>query len=128
MKKTKAKAPIKAKTKPRFTPPERPSAKKLAARRVTDTELGVPESPGDCATCGATEEERENNACTLDGCPFDLPKGWSKHWRGDRGQFENVCPHGVGHPARESVKKEGDGVHGCDGCCARLPKPPPEVR
>lgn len=126
-KKRKGKAPAKPRrSKPRFTPPERPSAK-LAAHRVTDAELGVPQAPGDCSKCGASEEEREDNACYLEGCPFDLPKGWSKHWRGDRGQWENVCPHGVGHPARESMKNEGDGIHGCDGCCSLLPKPPPEA-
>ena len=44
------------------------------------------------------------------------------HWRDDRGFFERICPHGVGHPDPDEIefhKKHGHDitVHGCDGCC-----------
>lgn len=48
---------------------------------------------------------------------------WVLHWRGDRGIFERICRHGVGHPDpdQEDYWKEtgqtGQGIHGCDGCC-----------
>jgi hypothetical protein len=47
-------------------------------------------------------------------------------WRVDRGFFEDICEHGVGHPAPEEIEywadKYGNAawaqeVHGCDGCC-----------
>lgn len=39
--------------------------------------------------------------------------------RYDRGILEYVCIHGVGHPVPESITREVDGVHGCDGCCRK---------
>lgn len=38
------------------------------------------------------------------------------------GIVELVCPHGVGHPSRKLTTlkrpwREGEGIHGCDGCC-----------
>lgn len=50
------------------------------------------------------------------------------HWRGDRGIFEVICAHGVGHPAPEQWpywKLTGQlsaGIHGCDGCCTNYGK------
>lgn len=47
-------------------------------------------------------------------------------WRGDRGFFEDVCVHGVGHPSAEDIEfwnerrgsdARAHAVHGCDGCC-----------
>ena len=47
----------------------------------------------------------------------------SQFIRDDRnGLVEDICEHGVGHPNREWLKKhgkEGDGIHGCDGCCSK---------
>lgn len=48
------------------------------------------------------------------------------HWRGDRGIFEVICAHGVGHPAPEQLQfwrdtnREYESIHGCcmAGCCA----------
>lgn len=42
-----------------------------------------------------------------------LPKTWSwlRQFRHDKGIWEDICTHGVGHDA---------GVHGCDGCCAEI--------
>lgn len=48
------------------------------------------------------------------------------HWRRDRGIFERICLHGIGHPDPdqfdywESVGESFQSVHGCDGCCTRL--------
>ena len=39
--------------------------------------------------------------------PFHKPK-WERHYRNDKGIWEDICPHGIGHE---------EGVHGCDGCC-----------
>jgi hypothetical protein len=36
-------------------------------------------------------------------------------WRADRGIWEGLCPHGIGHPVH--LKHGDSGVHGCDGCC-----------
>lgn len=46
---------------------------------------------------------------------------WTLNWRSDRGIFERMCPHGIGHPDPDN--QEGyNSVHGCDGCC----RPPTE--
>lgn len=48
---------------------------------------------------------------------------WPLHWRGDRGIFERICPHGVGHPDPDQFyywKKRDEmwqAVHGCCFCC-----------
>lgn len=45
-------------------------------------------------------------------------------YRADRGIFERVCVHGVGHPDPdqesfwEDTGQEYQAIHGCDGCCA----------
>lgn len=47
---------------------------------------------------------------------------WPMIWRSDRGIMERQCPHGVGHPDPDDFKVrtvEGEGIHGCDGCCAK---------
>lgn len=63
-------------------------------------------------------------------CVIHNPSGhhmssWHLHWRGDRGIFERICPHGIGHPDPDQFEfwaqtcQEWQSVHGCDGCCAR---------
>lgn len=49
---------------------------------------------------------------------------WPLHWRGDRGIFERICLHGIGHPDPDQFpfwestgQLWGQGIHGCDGCC-----------
>jgi hypothetical protein len=48
---------------------------------------------------------------------------WPLNWRDDRGIFERICPHGIGHPDPDqipywkSIGKESESIHGCDGCC-----------
>jgi hypothetical protein len=49
------------------------------------------------------------------------------HWRDDRGIFERICQHGIGHPdpdQREAWKEllppldaAAQQIHACDGCC-----------
>jgi len=66
--------------------------------------------------------------CEGRGCVVHHPsdhhmKDWPTHWRGDRRIVERICKHGVGHPDPDdqeylaSIGREGEGVHGCDGCC-----------
>lgn len=52
-------------------------------------------------------------------------RSWPLVYRFDRGMFERRCVHGVGHPDPDSLarmveffEREGDGIHGCCGCCA----------
>ena len=76
-------------------------------------------------------------------------RDWPMNWRSDTGVMERMCPHGTGHPDPDhmayvrSLTPEHDcpdeypgdvfqsgecpyphlewqGVHSCDGCCARL--------
>lgn len=48
---------------------------------------------------------------------------WTLHWRDDRGIFERICEHGIGHPDPDqfdfwySTNQTWQAVHGCDGCC-----------
>lgn len=48
---------------------------------------------------------------------------WPLLWREDRGIFERICPHGVGHPDRAQrdywlrTEQEHNFIHGCDFCC-----------
>lgn len=48
---------------------------------------------------------------------------WRLHWRDDRGIFERICPHGIGHPDPDQFdywrdnRRMSEAVHGCDGCC-----------
>lgn len=48
---------------------------------------------------------------------------WPMHWRDDRGIFERICPHGIGHPDPDQfeywdlIDAGAQAVHGCDGCC-----------
>jgi len=38
-------------------------------------------------------------------------------WRSDRGIWEGLCGHGVGHPVHTDPEDRTAGIHGCDGCC-----------
>ena len=48
---------------------------------------------------------------------------WQLHWRNDRGIFERICEHGIGHPDPDQfdywrqIGQEWQSVHGCDRCC-----------
>ncbi len=67
--------------------------------------------------------------CGGDDCVLHKPSGhhmsgWYLSWRDDRGIFERICEHGVGHPDPDQfdywrrTDQEWQGVHGCDGCCS----------
>lgn len=68
------------------------------------------------------------NKCAGHPCVIHNPtmhhmRSWPLHWRSDRGIFERICVHGVGHPDPDQAQywretnQECQGVHGCDGCC-----------
>lgn len=63
------------------------------------------------------------SACTVHAPSDHHMRGMKLHWRGDRGLFERICKHGVGHPDPDQWEywdesdQEFMGVHGCDGCC-----------
>lgn len=74
------------------------------------------------------DRTHERSAVCDEGCVIHnrtdhRMRWWPLKWRGDRGIFERVCRHGVGHPDPDqfpywvSVGEEGQGVHWCDGCC-----------
>jgi hypothetical protein len=62
-------------------------------------------------------------------CPVHRPSkhhmaDWPLVWRNDRGFFERICEHGVGHPDPDNLYRlaqlghdDSDAIHGCDGCC-----------
>ncbi len=61
-------------------------------------------------------------------CPIHAPSdhhmtSWPLHWRPDRGIFERLCEHGVGHPDPDTIRHIqrttgcDNGTHCCDGCC-----------
>ncbi len=72
--------------------------------------------------------------CSGEPCVIHNPSKHSMsdfptHWRSDRGIMERICPHGVGHPDPDDMayirwamgkeRAQVEGIHGCDGCCAR---------
>lgn len=71
-------------------------------------------------------------------CPIHNPSGhhmvdWKLNWREDRGIFERICQHGIGHPDPDTIKyiaktrgnslARTENIHGCCGCCAPLADP-----
>lgn len=50
-------------------------------------------------------------------------RDWKLIWREDRGIFERICSHGIGHPDPSQfefwaeMNAMYEAVHGCDGCC-----------
>lgn len=61
--------------------------------------------------------------CVIHNSTVHHMSGWRLLWRDDRGIFERLCRHGVGHPDpdqfdywREAGRMH-EAVHGCDGCC-----------
>lgn len=88
-------------------------------------------------------EKCAGQTCVIHNPTEHHMRGWQIHWRNDRGIFERICPHGIGHPdpdqfdywrhARQSWRPpinadildgpvvsnpfDGIGIHGCCGCC-----------
>jgi len=70
------------------------------------------------------EAKCDGNPCVVHNRTEHHMSGWRLHWRDDRGIFERICPHGIGHPDPDQfaywadTEQEWQSVHGCDGCCA----------
>lgn len=58
-----------------------------------------------------------NPPCTIHAHSEHVLRDKPLLWRNDRGIFEHMCEHGIGHPCPDSLPKTDSGVHGCDGCC-----------
>lgn len=66
-----------------------------------------------------------SNRCLGEVCPIHKPTNHHMrfmrlHYRHDRGIFERICEHGVGHIDPDDYRTNNDldaGAHGCDGCC-----------
>ena len=65
--------------------------------------------------------------CVLHNPTEHSMRGLPLIWRSDRGIYERVCPHGIGHPDPDQEEywramrgdewADAQGIHGCDGCC-----------
>lgn len=65
----------------------------------------------------------KRNKCTLHNAVDPHMTTFRLHYRHDRGIFERICEHGVGHIDPNTYLPHDDsGIHGCDGCCWRGPK------
>lgn len=91
--------------------------------------------PGSPARRGALVmrvHDREQCESRASACVIHRPSDHSMrefrlHWRADRGIFERICSHGVGHPDPDQYgywverwgerEAEAQMIHGCDGCC-----------
>jgi hypothetical protein len=71
------------------------------------------------------EDRCAGRPCVIHNRSDHPMRGWPLLWRDDRGIFERVCPHHVGHPDPDQLGywretgQTAQGVHGCDGCCVR---------
>jgi hypothetical protein len=64
----------------------------------------------------------DRRKCWGPNCPIHAPSTKARligklKWRTDSGFFERICIHGIGHPDPDQVLQDGEGIHGCDGCC-----------
>lgn len=63
------------------------------------------------------------SVCVVHSPSDHFMRDWRLHWRDDRGIFERICSHGIGHPDPDQQEfwnrtdQSWQGVHGCDGCC-----------
>lgn len=74
-----------------------------------------------------TADRCEGRPCVIHAPSDHALRPWPLHWRDDRGMFERLCPHGIGHPDPDQVARwrellepedaAAEAVHGCDGCC-----------
>lgn len=92
----------------------------------TDPVFGI--ATGD-ATLGNihTADKCVGRTCIIHSPTQHHMRGWLLHWRDDRGIFERLCPHGIGHPDPdqepywEETGQQYQSIHGCDRCCATPP-------
>lgn len=67
----------------------------------------------------------EGQTCCIHNPSDHHMREWGLNWRADRQFMERLCPHGVGHPDPDSLRRNkvflgrDMGVHGCDGCCQK---------
>lgn len=104
---------------------DRVTGERDRARRLAAVFMDQDRARGHDRSGGLTVHDRD--ACQGRGCPVHHPsthhmRAWPLVWRPDRGLMERACPHGVGHPdpddaAYRATFGDGNGVHGCDGCC-----------
>lgn len=70
----------------------------------------------------------KESLCSGKNCVVHNPsdhsmRGFKLNWRDDRGIFERICSHGIGHPDPDdaaywsSIGQSAQNIHGCDGCC-----------
>ena len=66
-------------------------------------------------------------SCTIHRPSDHSMRDFPIYWRADRGIFERICEHGVGHPDPDNMAylasigaDAAQGVHGCDGCCGSV--------
>jgi hypothetical protein len=71
------------------------------------------------------EQRCAGRACVIHQPSAHHMRSWPLHWRDDRGIFERICPHHIGHPDPDQdaywreTGRTAAGVHGCDGCCVQ---------
>ena len=69
-----------------------------------------------------------DTACVIHNPTAHHMRYWTMYWRDDRGIFERICAHGIGHPDPDqypywrATGQDWQGVHGCDGCCTPAEK------
>lgn len=87
---------------------------------------------------GGAVNTHQDTVCAGQPCCIHNPSAhhmatWPQLWRHDRYLMERTCPHGIGHPDPDHMRyvslvapdsADGQGVHGCDGCCWPTPAPP----
>jgi len=70
-----------------------------------------------------SQRECQGRACVIHNPSEHHMRDWPLIWRNDRGIFERICTHGVGHPDPDQrtywciQNTPWEGVHGCDFCC-----------
>jgi hypothetical protein len=70
-----------------------------------------------------SETKCSGRTCIMHSPTSHHMRDWTLHWRGDRGLFERICRHGVGHPDPDQgdywslSNQDYMWVHGCCGCC-----------
>ena len=91
-------------------------------RYATESELGLPVDDV------VIENIHPATACAGRSCVIHAPTDhlmspWRLVWRDEKGMFERLCSHAVGHPDPDQfdywreVGLEHRRSHGCDGCC-----------
>ena len=70
-----------------------------------------------------SEDRCRGEVCVIHNPTEHHMRTWPLHWRQDRGIFERICEHGVGHPDPDhyphwdATGRLAESRHGCDRCC-----------